>query len=610
MRRLPSSCCISTTSVALAAIVSIPLVFLFVTHGDWLLDAGGEDNWVYVKYFHVWANPHRELREAMDQHYKATRVPWIVPGYLAYRLFGPLAGTYVLHLAVLIGAALAFWAGARRLFGDGVAAVSTILLMAAPAFHSGGIMRFWNYHAQINLAYYLLAMLGLVMGATSSSTRRAVAWYVSAGAAIAACMWTGLTYVVMLPAFGVFALTVPGRFDPRGLLVMLLGGLVGALLSTALFGLASVLAGGPFLFFWRQIIYSFEWAGSLPSPAPFSIWFPAWFKQASWLGLPPLVALASLVALVPLLRSPESRGRRWLVVGCWLSLWSAWASLIGVEVKEQALIEIAYQFQMILGPTVYALAALLWFGLRLSRQPVSQLGMACLVPALLLPQVLLDAELRRRLRLALDPAQLLPILPSEYWIAAVLLGLGGVLLVLAIRSTRLPAVAAAGLVVGLGLALTAVDADAYLPPTPCSSVASQYRVIQRMIVWTTDEQVDTRAMVWYDPGERRQRPDGCPSIELFPIYDAIAHGTTIREAAMPMPERIADLKPDLVGMALRNRLTLTLLTTPETAETAERELRAWIARAPTPATIRPRQRFEVADGEVAVVLQAFDVRRP
>src|SRR4051794_13820009 len=111
--RLPAFRCCPSTPIALAAIVSIPLVFLAVTRGDWLLDAGGEDNWVYIKYFHVWANPHRELREAMDQHYKATRLPWIVPGFLAYRLFGPFLGTYVLHYVMLVLGALAFWLGAR-----------------------------------------------------------------------------------------------------------------------------------------------------------------------------------------------------------------------------------------------------------------------------------------------------------------------------------------------------------------------------------------------------------------------------------------------------------------------------------------------------------------
>src|SRR5689334_9489220 len=84
----------AATVIALAAIISIPAVFVLVTRGDWLLDIGGEDNWIYIKYFTVWGNPHPELRQVMDQHYKATRVPWILPGYLAYRLLGPLPATY------------------------------------------------------------------------------------------------------------------------------------------------------------------------------------------------------------------------------------------------------------------------------------------------------------------------------------------------------------------------------------------------------------------------------------------------------------------------------------------------------------------------------------
>src|SRR5688500_12443501 len=63
----------SSSLVALAAILSIPAIFVLVTRGDWLLDIGGEDNWIYIKYFSVWGSPHPELRQYMDQHYKATR---------------------------------------------------------------------------------------------------------------------------------------------------------------------------------------------------------------------------------------------------------------------------------------------------------------------------------------------------------------------------------------------------------------------------------------------------------------------------------------------------------------------------------------------------------
>jgi hypothetical protein len=608
--RFPALRCSPTTAVSLAAIVSIPLIFLIVTRGEWMLDAGGQDNWIYIKYFHVWANPHRELREAMDQHYKATRLPWIVPGFLAYRAFGPLVGTYVLHVAVLVSGALALWAGTRRLFGPGVATLTTLILMAYPGFHSGGIMRFWNYHAQVNLVYYLLAMLCVVMGATGHDRRAAILWHLGAGAAIAASVFTGFTYVVVLPAFGVFALAALGRWNPRGLGLMVVAGLVGAIVGTALFGVANLLTGGPFLFFWRQITYSFEWAGREVGHDPVSVWFPPWFKQANWLGIPPLVTLAALLALVPLARSTQARSRRWLVVGCWLALLTAWAALIASEAKGQELIEIAYQFQMILGPTAYAMAALFWLALRLDARPLPLLAVVALVPALVVPQIILDARLRQWLRQALDPAQVLPLWPSELWLTTLVLLAGGVLLVLAVRSRRSLAIGGAGLVAGFGLALSALDANGYLPPERCSYLLSQYTVIQQMIVRTSDEEVDTRALLWYDPEERLPRSKGCPAIPMFPIYDAIEHGTTMRPAAMPVPRRIADLKADTVGMAVRSRLSVALLTTPEAAPQAERDLRAWIAQGPTRASIRPAERFEVADGDVAVVLQVFDLRRP
>lgn len=607
MIRSSTDRCWQSTLLTVATVASIPLVFLAVTRGEWLLDMGGVDNWVYIKYFHVWADPHRELREAMDQHYKATRVPWILPGFVAYRLFGPLLGTYVLHYVVLVLGALVFWLGARRLFGPGVATLTTLVLMAYPGFHGGGIMRFWNYHAQINLVYYLLAMLGVAMGATG---RHPVPWYLLAGAAIFACTFTGLTYVLMLPAFGVFALAVLGRWDLRQFSLMLVAGLAGVVLGAALLGTASWLAGGPFFFFWRQIAYSFEWAGALAPPTPLHVWFPPWFKQANWLGIPPLVTLAALATLVPLLRSPEMRDRRWLIVGCWLTLPLAWAALIFSEIKGQGLLAIAYQFQMMLGLTAYALAALFWVALRTDTRPLPRLAVPTLALALLLPQIVLDAEAREWLRTTFDPAQILPILPSGLWVTLAMLGIGGVLLVLAVRSRQWLATGAAGLVAGLALALSALDADAYLPPRPCSYVTSQYTVIQRTIVWTTDEHVDTRVLVWYDPEEKLPRANGCPAIEMFPIYDAIEHGMAARPAAQPSPRRVGDLKPDIVGMAVRNRMSVALLTTPETAAQAARDFRAWVAQNPTRANVRPDQRFEVADGDVAIVLQVFDLRRP
>jgi hypothetical protein len=163
-----------------AAIVFVPLTFIVATRGDWLLDFGGEDGWIYIKLFMVWGDPHPDLRAFLDTNYKAARVPWIIPGWLLYQLAGPLVATYLLHTIVLIASALCIWLGVRRLFGDGTAAITALLALAYPGFQSSGITHFWNYHGQAAVAYYLLAMLAVVLARDAS---HALPWYALAGAA-------------------------------------------------------------------------------------------------------------------------------------------------------------------------------------------------------------------------------------------------------------------------------------------------------------------------------------------------------------------------------------------------------------------------------------------
>jgi hypothetical protein len=594
------------TGIALAAIVGIPLAFTVVTHGDWLLDFAGEDNWIYIKYFFIWDSPHPELRQMMDLNYKATRVPWILPGYAAYKLFGPLLATYILHLTVLIGGAICFWGGARRLFGDVVALVTTLLLLAYPGFHGSGITLFWNYHGQAALDYYYVATLGAIIAATS---RYALLGYALAGAGLVSCLGTTLSFIVMMPAFGVFALAIQPRIDARRIAMMLAGGLVGAAVAIALFGTANVIVGGPFLFVWRQITYTFEVTADL-GWTPFEIWFPSWFHAAYWLGLSPLVAIVSLVVSVPLLRSTKPDGRRRLILGCWLQLLVAWTTLIWVEMRGDPLMEIAHHYHMMMGPTAYALAALIWAGLRLDRRPLYGSSALALAVGLVAPQVILRPELRSSIREALDPSKLLPVLPSDFWGTAILLLASGWLLVAALRDGRAWLVGAAGITAGIAFATTAVTPGAYLPPDRCSFIANQYRVVQQAVFWSTVEHIDTRALIWYDPEESRPRADNCPPIQMYPIFDAIEHGSAIHLAATPSPRQLAEINPNVMATAARNRWSLVLLSTPEAADQSVDALQTWLDQAHVRAVARPHQRFEAVDGDVAVVLQVFNLRPP
>jgi hypothetical protein len=265
----------------------------------------------------------------------------------------------------------------------------------------------------------------------------------------------------------------------------------------------------------------------------------------------------------------------------------------------------------VLGSAAYALAALLWVGLRLERRALTGLSVLALVIGLVAPQILLQPEIRRAVRLALDPARLLPIMPSEYWGTALLLTLGGLMLVLALRRRHALATGAAGTIVGAAFALTAVAPEAYVPPDRCSYVANQFRVIQNLIVWSSAERIDTRAMAWFNPNAKRAHVDArCPPIAMFPIFDAIMHGGNIRAAVNPVPAQLSASGTEFLASAIRNRWSMVLLSTPEGAAETEREFRAWLAKSPVEGIARARQRAEVIDGDVAVVFQVFELRRP
>ena len=594
--------------LVLGLIVGIPLTFAIVSQGVWLLDFGGVDNWIYVKYFQIWNHVNADLRPFTDDNYKAVRIPWILPGFLAYQAFGPILGTFVLHLTVLIGGTVCYWLSARRLFGEGTATVTTLLLLANPGYHGSGITLFWNYHGQAALTYYLLAMLGVAGTATS---QRPLRWAALAGAGLAGCLGTSLTFLALMPAFAVLALMAQQCLSLRRLLAILAGGLLGAAATFALFGIPNMLVGGKFFFIWRQFTYMLEWTDATATPPPVGSWFPGWFAGAHWLGLPPLVALVSLPALVPLLRGDRGDWRRRLVIGCILHLLLAWAGLIFGELRGQPVLRIAYIYQMMLGPTIYTLAALIWLALGFERRPFPAWTIAVLALGLVIPQLLLTPEMRVALRDALDLSRVLPVLPSGFWATAILLIGSLSALVFALRAQRVAFLVPASLAVGIAFATTPLFPSAYQPPDRCSYVWSQFKVIQNAIFWSSTERVDANTLLWYNPRESVTRSDpDCPPIPLFSIYDAIHHGSTMQLASEALPTTIAEVRPTVMQVAAANRWNLVLLTSPQTADQAAESLQTWLRQARVRAVARPRQQIEIADGDVAVVMQVFSLRSP
>src|SRR6476619_4563752 len=74
-------------------LAAIPIV-MSIVNSEWLYTPIGYlDPWVNVGYFLHYTDP-----EFGAGYYKAARLSWIIPGFLAYHVFQPIAASYLLHV--------------------------------------------------------------------------------------------------------------------------------------------------------------------------------------------------------------------------------------------------------------------------------------------------------------------------------------------------------------------------------------------------------------------------------------------------------------------------------------------------------------------------------
>src|SRR5580704_9248226 len=74
-------------------LASIPIA-MSIVNSDWLYTSiGFLDPWVNVGYFLHYSDP-----EFGAGYYKAARLSWIIPGFIAYHVFQPVVANYVLHM--------------------------------------------------------------------------------------------------------------------------------------------------------------------------------------------------------------------------------------------------------------------------------------------------------------------------------------------------------------------------------------------------------------------------------------------------------------------------------------------------------------------------------
>jgi hypothetical protein len=210
------------------------------------------DPFVFVGYF--WHYPaHLPL---FDVYYKISRLPWILPGYVAHRLAGEVAGSYLLHFTTLTAGAVALYLLVRGTLKDRVPAAIVAVAWTSCSWVHGNSGGGWNYQVLAAGSYYMWAYW-LTLRAASEHAGRTLP--VFAGIALSCAVHTHLFFIVFTPfllALYLEALARPLSHRVRRVSADSLLALAGVLVSTIVLAAVNGFTGGDWLFFMPQIRYT------------------------------------------------------------------------------------------------------------------------------------------------------------------------------------------------------------------------------------------------------------------------------------------------------------------------------------------------------------------
>jgi hypothetical protein len=317
---------------------------LFSVGANWISDyVFGHpwiDDWIYVGFF-LDLRKHLELFRGT---YYGSRLSWILPGYIAYKLFQPRIADYILHVGVYYAAALPLYFTLKHMACRRAALVAALLM--------GGYGYFlwavgWDYVDGAGIAYFLLTTLALTL---ASKNERAWNWLMLAGLFYGAMIYSQLFLVVFTPPllFYYFAANRGGRRHSFSLGIVHVT--LGFLVITILLGMVNYRLGGDFLFYGPSVRTAIDLARTTnPWRRPFQLWW----KQATWLVMP---SLAFVSCLAFLWKFRFDRSRRSLAL-LQLYFLSCVLIFVLVEIKGTPVLQYLYYASFLVPPLFLALGA-------------------------------------------------------------------------------------------------------------------------------------------------------------------------------------------------------------------------------------------------------------
>lgn len=338
---------------ALGGVLGVAALSYWWTEAPLYNPSGTIDPWLYTAFL---VNSDRVYDDFALTYYGA-RLPWIVPGRIAYAVFPLDAAYWVLHGLAFTGGVAALFFLVRRYLGLAAAVVGAATLALSPMYWNA---QYWDYVDGVSLTYALAA---LCFGLPLAKGRVRAASLFAAGVFFAAAVTTNpfvalvaltypITYAILQPATGVREKSALALMD----LAALLFGVAALVITLGFYARAN---GGPFRYYDPQLDFIRSGVGEAPKAAGYE-----WLRNEPKL----LVPLFLLAVAAPVLafgrRLPPFRfaagavgGLAFLTVVIY-----GWEFLAG-----GAVLEYSYYFSYFAGSIALTVASLAALGASLAR---------------------------------------------------------------------------------------------------------------------------------------------------------------------------------------------------------------------------------------------------
>ena len=307
---------------------------------------GTIDPWLYTA---LWSN-FDQIYGAFNQTYYASRLPWIVPGYVVNSLLDPRTSSLVIHTVFFLGGGVLFYVLCRRWFGTLAAAIGYLALVGSQMYFNA---HRWDYQEGAVLTYMIAA---LSFSLPRARSRRLRAASLILGGFFSVAMVTtrviDVAYLVGLPIlYAAVATDLPRVVRTKQVARDIAAFATGAILLLLGGGLTARSAGGEFFFFMPQIRVVLSTTGGY-NQIPVDEWLPA----APYVFVPPFVALFGVVALAAAPNGDRVARRLLVASTTWLALvftaFAAWQFL-----GDGWLLNLGYYFSSFLVPTIFCFSA-------------------------------------------------------------------------------------------------------------------------------------------------------------------------------------------------------------------------------------------------------------